>query len=202
MELPERFHLGKQHKNSISVIAFISLKHGVFVKLLTGSKVPTSSWLQDLMPNKTYTNKHGQPAARMTAEEYEDCVRDAMAYFCRPLGTERARLLMQSRMRLVHDRSTCHPRTDIVLDGKGATLKTIMAPPRSPDLMPLDYAVFGTVKSLLLREVSQHCKWHTKAERFVEELRAFDVTNAIHAYPKRLQYCKDGGGRRADKRPR
>lgn len=202
MARPQRCFKEKDKKNSISAIVFLNSKGKVFVKLLTGSKgVDSSTKLAALMPSKVYMTRDGKPATRMTAEEYIDCVKEAVAYFDDSPRTQRGLAAWMAGLRLVHDRSTCHQRTDItVVHSSKATcvLPVIVAPPRSPDLMPLDYGVFGTAKTKLLNQVSQQDAWVDRTEMFVKLLQDTDVKNIIAAYPKRLAKCAETNGGRVE----
>lgn len=202
MPTPQRCFVEKEKKHSISVIVFMNLKGGFYLRLLTGSKgVAGSNTLKHLMPAKTYMTRDGHEASRMTSEEYIDCCKAAVEYFDKAPRTIRGRAAWTSSLRLIHDRSTCHQRSDIILDqGKRGTavLPVITAPPRSPDLMPLDYGVFGTAKNKLLAAVSQHTSWQTRAEMFVKLLQECDVKNIITSYPKRLAKCVENKGGRVE----
>lgn len=200
MEPPQRLFVSKEKKNSISCAVFINMEGGVFVKLLTGSKVPATSSLHGELPSTQYTNKHGTVASRMTSEEYEACVKEAIEYFSpHKVGSLAFKRWVAGRL-LVHDRSTCHSNQPIQIDSEGTVLKVAVAPPRSPDLMPLDYSIFGTAKNAVLRDAKMMRSRATRAEGFVAKLRNADVTKSIKAFPQRLLYCKEGGGRRADRR--
>lgn len=202
MARPQRCFKEKEKKNSISAIVFLNLTGKVFVKLLTGSKgVKSSKKLAKLMPKKVYLNRDGKPAARMTSEEYIDCVKEAIAFFDDSPRTLRGLASWTAGLRLVHDRSTCHQRTDITVvdsDKAACVLPVIVAPPRSPDLMPLDYGVFGTAKNKLLNQVSQKDAWVHRAETFVQLLRDTDVSRIIASYPRRLEKCAANNGGRVE----
>jgi hypothetical protein len=64
--------------------------------------------------------------------------------------------------------------------------------------MPLDFAVFGSAKRKLLREVNHMATWETRAERFVELLQGFNVKAFIESYVERLKYCAENAGVRCD----
>lgn len=190
MATPERLFMPKNKKKVLNVIVFINLKHGVFVKLLTGSDTGGSAHLNSLLPHDKYVNKKGKAAARMTTQEYEDCVKAAVAHYTPAAQAGACFARRVGRFVLVHDRSTCHTREGTIKLGarrSEAMLTAMLAPPRSPDLMPLDYTVFGTVKSKLLRELQHLDTWKEKASRFVELLQGFDCNSAIKSFPRRLQ---------------
>lgn len=197
MELPERLHLGKESKNSIIAIVFINWKHGMFVKLLTGSRVPhADAAMQKMLPTCVYTTKAGAPAQRMTGKEYEDSCTEAVQHFTVSARSERERAAMVNKLMLVHDRSTCHTRSEMDVCVPGATLTTVTAPPRSPDLMPLDFAVFGCVKRQVLNAMQHDWTWAKRAKHFVDTLQSFKPQACIESYPLRLQECYETGGQR------
>ena len=200
MQPPERYFASKQDSKALHVIAFINLKGGMFVKLLTGSSVPPDSKAHAMLPCTTYYAKSGQKAARMTATEYKDCVEAAVEYFAPKGGSRALRTGWLKQQILVQDRSTCHPRESFKLRNFGTKLKTITAPPRSPDMMPLDYAVFGTVKRELMSKVRMEAAWGVRVEYFLEALQRFNPKAAIQSYPSRLLACARKGGGRVDKR--
>jgi hypothetical protein len=65
-------------------------------------------------------------------------------------------------MYLVHDRSGAHPSQQI----PGLTWKVVMHPPHSPDMMPLDYGIFGAAKGDLDRKVQPTWKWVDRVNEF------------------------------------
>jgi len=212
MPLPERCFVEKERKNSLSLIVFMNMEAGMFIMPLTGSKVSQHSSLHAQLPasqGRSYSTRGGAAAARMTAAEYIYCVQQAIKYYdSLQLGRGNLQLTRAgfekwlSQLRLVHDRSSCHSTVDIVVRGNSASLPVITAPPRSPDLMPLDYGVFGTAKSSLMREVSQMATWDTRAERFVKLLGETKFKPIIEAYHKRLKMCVDRDGRRVEGVPK
>lgn len=200
MPFPQRYHKAKESKNLVTVIMFIGFlpsgKPSTFVRLLTGSRVLNApAELKAKLPKCSYFTKTQKLAQRMTAQEYVDCVKEAALHFAGGSAKQPPLKRYIERMALVHDRSACHPHGDINIERPEAKLTTILAPPRSPDLMPLDYAVFGTVKAELGRLERRDWTWADRATTFVKLLEDFNPTNAIESFPKRLQNClKNGGG--------
>lgn len=94
----------------------------------------------------------------------------------------------------MHDRARIHDKTCIVV-GRNKTIRVRMAPPRSPDLMPLDYAVFGCVKNALKRAGLRYEPWQVRAQKFEDLLGTFDASASIAGFKRRLQLClaADGG---------
>ena len=200
-EPPQRAYSNSAKGNRVSAIVFINIKHGVFVKLLTGTRVPHATGdLQKLLPTGKYYTIKGDPASRMTTKEYIDCVKDAVMHFAGEGASVYRRERMVKQLRLVHDKSTCHPDAPIDVGLPGVKLHVSMAAPRSPDLMPLDYAVFGLAKRKLLDAQQSHWTWADRAAFFVKTLQDFDPRACIEAYPKRLQECWEKSGSRVSGR--
>lgn len=194
MRLPERVHCSTTSRNQVRAIVFINLQGGVFVKLLTGTKVPhVNAAMQAMMPTQPYTTQAGNSASAMTKQEYIDCCKAAVDSFVPPVGSPRQNSMAVERLMLVQDRSTCHPRCAIECRG-GAMLPTMAAPVRSPDLMPLDFAVFGSVKEAVRRRIRHGMDWSEIAAMFVEELQLFKPAACILSYMRRLEKCEANGG--------
>lgn len=201
MEPPQRAYSNSAKGNRVSAIVFINLKHGVFVKLLTGTRVPHATGdLKKLLPTGNYSTIKGDPASRMTTKEYIECVRSAMIHFAGKGATVYQRERVVKQLRLVHDKSTCHPGAPIDVGLPGAKLNVSMAAPRSPDLMPLDYAVFGLAKRKLLDAQQSHWTWADRAAFFIRTLQDFNPKACIEAYPARLQECWEKSGARVSGR--
>lgn len=196
MDPPEKIFQETPTKNRLTAIVFISMRHGVFVKLLTGTRVPKAApWLDKLTNKKRYKTLAGKDAERMTMEEYIDCCTAMTRHFAGEGATDAKRARMVRQLVLVHDKSTCHPGSPIDV-GLRSKLAVSMAAPRSPDLMPLDYAVFGWAKRKLLGAEKKGWTWANRAEFFVKTLQGFDPKPCIKAYEHRLKECYESGGMR------
>jgi hypothetical protein len=100
---------------------------------------------------------------------------------------------LRNKVLLIHDRSRVHSKGSI----EGVPWEVAMHPPRSPDLMPLDYGVFGTAKNEEVRISSskkQGMSWEERVSTFKTILKGYEVTHTIEQYPKRLKACIDNNG--------
>lgn len=71
----------------------------------------------------------------------------------------------------------------------------MLLPPRSPDLDPLDYGVFGAAKRRLREErVRGKVGFDEACKHFMEDLQALDATRIIEQLPLRLQACIESRG--------
>ena len=77
---------------------------------------------------------------------------------------------------------------------KGMGLDVVVQPPRSPDVMPLDYGIFGFTKTALERELPRRAPWADRVEKFKELLRSCSPRATIEEYPLRLQAIIDSKG--------
>jgi hypothetical protein len=166
----------------VNAIVFVSLMKGPFVWVGTGSsgtKTPAA---------KGFKTSQGQRATKLTKTEYAAACQEAMKHFL-PGYTGRQ---MESAI-LVHDRAAIHHNSSVEV-GRNKQVRAIKAPPRSPDLMPLDYCVFGSVKNKMLRLGLRAQDWSIRAQTFVELLEGFDATKCIEAFKKKLHLCIEAGG--------
>ena len=94
------------------------------------------------------------------------------------------------RASLLHDRDPAHQSKEFAAFAERSGIRVAVLPPRSPDLDPLDYGVFGTVKNQLEKEVEQKgLDWSQRCSRLVELLEGFNPDAAIIALPGRIERC-------------
>lgn len=159
----------------------------MFIKETTGTAYGT------YVPDKTYqVMSKGQlkPATSMVGEEYLDFLKSALAYFKRQPGFHR----VSAGVLLVHDKSTVHTSSVVVHGLKCMGLDAVVQPPRSPDVMPLDYGIFGCIKLALERELPRNVPWADRVEKFKDLLQTFSPRATIAEYPLRLQAIVDSKG--------
>jgi hypothetical protein len=163
---------------------------GVFIKETTGTSYPgyAAAWIYQTEDSK----KKGvwKPATRMTGEEYLSFVEEALAFFQQQPGFPSK----VSRAMLVHDKSKQHCSKTAVEGLQKLGLAVMVQPPRSPDVMPLDYGVFGFIKKQLVRDVPRHAAWGERVERFKELLLECSPASTIAEYPLRLKAIIDSKG--------
>jgi hypothetical protein len=125
----------------------------------------------------------------MSAEEYCAAVKAI-------LRERKVRAAQQPSLVLWHDRDTAHralATTDLLNKRK---VKAMVLPPRSPDLDPLDYGVFGAAKRrLAVQRTRGRLAWDAACQLFVSDLRTKTNSDAaIDELPLRLQACLDVRG--------
>jgi hypothetical protein len=177
MQTPQRFHIDKCNRRSLNVVVFINLHGGVFLAELSGTKY------DGYVPHQ-YTNQKGEPAHKLVKEEYISCVKAADDYFRHASRYRR----FGSDILLVHDRGTVHHTEPI----PGVPWTPVNHPPRSRDLMPLEYGIFGFTKNKLLQELKQldHvAKWEERVEKFKELSRGTPVQGTITEFVLRMKAC-------------
>ena len=124
----------------IRAIVFINTVGGSCVKLATGSQ---ADGLDEPIPTQQYCTKQGKEATSLTQEEYKDVVYAAVQHYCsyKPFSYVCGQAVP------VHDRDPSHPKRSTLCLPTGVSIAALLQPPRSPDLMPLDYSVLGVVRS-------------------------------------------------------
>jgi len=195
--LPQRKWNDHPSNNKVVAIVFIHLGKPPFVKLLTGTVIPLDGKLSSRMDMPaTYRTVHGNKCAvRITYEEYVACVREAVEHFF-PTGgphagtraAERRRQAL-SKLTLVHDRLLSHGLLPIPLGPNEPSLHTIRLPPRSCDLDPLDYGVFGTAKRATRKQFYEHRNWDDESNFFVTKLQTMNTDKIINQFPERVNKC-------------
>jgi hypothetical protein len=78
-------------------------------------------------------------------------------------------------------------------------MKVCFLPAKAPDLDPLDYGVFGTVKRAWEQRCfggpgSNHLSWDERCSLLVEMLLAINPDSHIAALPSRIARCIEAGG--------
>jgi len=145
--------------------------------------------------SKHYMQPNGKPYGSMGSEEYVDFLKSAMEFFNKKRGF---RNCSQHAM-LVHDRFRVHMSKMTKKECQKLSLRVQPLPPRSPDLQPLDYAVFGNAKRRLERLVrSGHAEpkdWAARVKAFAKLVRETVIEPAIKQFRKRLRACVDAGGK-------
>lgn len=178
-----RYYVGSaSNRGSVKLAVFVNLVAGIWTVELTGTK------LSGPVLNKGYQTQQGKQAKSMTKHEYSDCVRAAQDHF---QASSAAFRRLKGPIYLVHDKSRTHPSQPI----PEVTWKPVAHPPHSPDLMPLDYGIFGAAKLELDRRATRAMPWEEKAALFMQVLQEAPVEATIKAFRSRLQACIDAGGK-------
>ena len=173
------------HNTFQSEVRVVRLIHGrVFIIETTGSKN------KGYEAGTKYLTKAGKDASKMVAGEYMDCVKAALNHYMQyPAFSEARELAM-----LVHDKSQVHMSKPVKKGLEDLALRVVVGPPRSPDLMPLDYGIFGFTKTQLERNLTMHANLGDRVQKFKELLRTASPVATIEEFPLRLQACINAKG--------
>ena len=180
----ERHHTASAERGVLNLATAINLRGGVFVKEYTGTRYPGCNNV------KSYTNLKGGTAASLGGEEYKEFLEDAWKFYEQQPGS---RHHMPS-LTLVHDRSRVHTSKVVQQWLQQQKIRAMLAPPRSPDLMPLDYGFFGTVKQKLSRALLPTAAWEARAKKFLQLIQEEPCAAAIRAFRSRLEDCLQAKG--------
>jgi len=72
--------------------------------------------------------------------------------------------------------------------------------PRSADMMPLDYGIFGIVRARLQDEISSYATWEKKVELFKKILSEAPIEATIKHYELRMKACIETQGKHFEDR--
>lgn len=180
--MAERFYVdSKDGRGSLKLAVFINLVGGVYIKELSGTKY------LGYKARESYMTKQGKPAKGLTQQEYKTCMKSAEDYY---MEHSPAFKNLKGDKFLVHDRCGVHPKRQI----PEVTWKVVAHPPHSPDLMPLDYGIFGMAKVALDKKVRRAQSWDEKVQIFKTILKEVEVKATIEAFRSRLLACIDSKG--------
>jgi hypothetical protein len=152
-------------------VALLPVRDIAFAKHVTGTHCT------GFEPTKAHTTRSGQAATSLTGAEYKEFIKEVCE-------------LLKGRgpMIWVHDRDPAHTS-----DGVSDLLTSLghvemLLPPRSPDLDPLDYAVFGGAKAWLDRERPVlACAWKERCMAFYDHLTHLQPSKLVGHYQDRLE---------------
>ena len=180
--MAQRFYVdSREGRGSLKLAVFINILGGVFIKELNGTKYAGYE------AEESYNTKQGKPAKGLTQAEYKACMKSAEEYFMEHCPAFKN---LKGDKFLIHDRSGVHPKKQI----PGVSWKVVAHPPHSPDLMPLDYGIFGMTKTALDNEVRRDQPWEEKVQIFKDILKKVDVKPTIEAFRSRMLACVDSKG--------
>lgn len=189
MRRPQRTYAARSSRNAVQLAVACCCHGGIFCREVSGTKYPGYK-------QKQYMKPGGQPYSKMGAEEYADFLKAAWQHFMSDTGFRRR----SHQAWLVHDRDTAHTskRVQSLVDHLG--LQTVLTPPRSPDLQPLDYGVFGNCKRQLAKQSLQQEKWPSTAVEFKNIVQDAPFRKAIEQFYTRLKACIAAGGQHFESR--
>jgi hypothetical protein len=185
---PQHAHADRPH-GSLHLAVACCINGGNFIRELTGTVYP------GYVASKQYLQPNGKPYQSMGSEEYADFLTSAMEFFKKRGGF---RACSQHAM-LIHDRFRVHMSKTAMKQCQKLDLRVQPLPPRSPDLQPLDYAVFGNAKRRLEKMVRngdvQDNDWAARVRAFKKLIKETDIKPAIQQFRIRLNACVDSGGK-------
>jgi hypothetical protein len=186
MPVPERFFADGTNRRSLYLAVAINLIGGMFVKEISGTQYP------GYQPEREYIKEDGEEVySRMGGEEYLDFLQAAIKSFSKQSGFKAQR----SSVLLVHDKSRVHTSAKVSKGLFALNLRSRVQPPRSPDLQPLDYGFFGTVKAQLDRKLSRQAEWGLRVKTFKDIINQTDFRASIMQFPARLKACIEADGK-------
>jgi len=188
-ETPTRLHIDGARR-AFKAAVFCNSVAGVFIFETTGTSYPGCK------TKKKYQTKKGKEmkeASAFTGQEYLDAVKAAMQHFERTSAWRAARRMAGTVM-LVHDKSRIHTAAAVTEGLKRMEIEAVVQPARSPDLMPLDYGIFGTAKNEEARRRPLHASWEVRVELFKEILLNSAAAATIGEFPLRAEACIASNG--------
>ncbi len=96
---------------------------------------------------------------------------------------------------LLHDRDAAHTAKAFTAFATTYNVNAVLLPPRSPDLNPLDYGVFGPVQKKLDKAIEEgRMTWDQQCSFLEDALKAAKVDAAIKQLPRRIARCIEAKG--------
>lgn len=140
---------------------------------------PKSVWL---------TKGKNTERATLTGAAYKRIIKDILL----GPGNERDGTLRPPRrpINLLHDRDPAHTSAEFREFAARYNINAVLLPPRSPDLDPLDYGVFGPAQRSLDRELEQRNMTFEQQCAYMEGfIKQANTDAAIAALPSRIARC-------------
>ena len=126
-----------------------------------------------------------------SGERYCEVVQQALLGGGGASGGERHK----TPLKLVHDRDSCHTSQAFRTFARNNKIDLVELPAKSPDLDPLDYGVFGSVKRAWEKEVwANKLGWTAQWQLLVKLLKEKNTDASIASFPSRIQNCKEAEG--------
>ena len=100
----------------------------------------------------------------------------------------------QGPVKLVLDRDSVHLNNRFQAFAKKREMKVLFLPAKAPDLDPLDYGIFGTVKQAFEKRCFSgrqrgQLSWEQQCQILIDLLEAVNPDSTIAALPSRIQKC-------------
>jgi hypothetical protein len=189
MRRPQRKHEDRPSGDAVRLAVACCYNGGMFCKEVTGTKYPGYE-------QKQYSKQHGEPYKKMGAEEYADFMQAAWRHFMADTGFRRR----SHEAWVLHDRDPAHKSSTVKSLLKQLHLPAELLPPRSPDLMPLDYGIFGNCKRQARQQSPPQPDWASTAIDFRKRVENAPFEKTIKQFPFRLKACIAAGGQHFESR--
>lgn len=183
---PQRFYVDGKRRQSLKLAVFVNLLGGVFIKEVSGTQYKG----QDLQQG--YTTQQGKVAKGITKAEFAVCVKAAYNHF----NNSSAAFRRLDQVFMVQDGARVHGKKALL----DAPWVPVTQPPHSPDMMPLDYGIFGFTKIRLQRAVDRGDTWEAKVQMFKDFLMEASVEATIKEFPLRMHACITSKGMHIEKK--
>lgn len=179
MDEPARLHTSEPRDALKLGVALIPSTGTVHVQPLTGTTG------HKLRPSRKFTTQRGRRASSLSGGEYVSFIRNVLG-----------RLKRGVQHYIIHDREPAHRGTAVRQIIERAGHVPVLLPPRSPDLDPLDYAVFDQAKNWLARERPPCAtSWEKRVRGLLAYVNNLDPARLVAGYGARLAkvLSKKGG---------
>jgi len=144
---------------------------------------------QDNYPNSVWLRKNKKAGkAELTGTLYKKIIKDSLV----GAGNMREGTVQRRArpLKLLHDRDPAHISKEFQRFAASYGVQAELLPPKSPDLDPLDYGVFGPAQKKLDRELElRQMTWDQQCSFLEGAIKQADTDAAIMALPKRIQLC-------------
>jgi len=183
----QRKHVGKGCRAAVK-LAVALIPSRTYGERVVVEPVHGTSRNTGLMPEVSYKQANGRVAHSFCGNEYLQFLNNIF----RQRPSTRA---TSAPLVLVHDRDPSHmvrPVCDF-LEARG--IYNAILPPRSPDLDPLDYCVFGNAKRVVEgRSASTIEEFVRLCIEFVDKIKSTDAVRSTAGFPSRLKAVKQVQG--------
>lgn len=186
---PQHFYVDYKDRKALKVACAVMLgaPTSSYVQQLTGTEY---EGCPDIDVYKKATEQDVDYTA-LSAPEYRNFLQRALKHFNRQVPG----LRRNPKLRIIHDRAKPHTSKLVTQWAQQEGYKVHVLPPRSPDMDPLDYGIFGPFKTWLqMGAAVGGWTWSNKCRKAVAYLEKVDVAPTVKEFPQRLQACIEAEG--------